>query len=93
MFASLVSRDTQGKPIPELAEKWNVSSDQLTYTFHLRKNLKFSDGSPLTADDVAFTLTLLHDKSYEGSEDISQYAIKGGKDYKEEKQLLLKELK
>lgn len=73
----------QGKPIPELAEKWDVSSDQLTYTFHLRKDLKFSDGSPLTADDVAFTLTLLHDKAYEGEVDISQYAVKGGKEYKE----------
>ncbi|WP_114555998.1 ABC transporter substrate-binding protein [Bacillus sp. K6W] len=82
IFASLVSTDKQGKPIPELAEKWDVSSDQLTYTFHLRKDLKFSDGSPLTADDVAFTLTLLHDKAYEGEVDISQYAVKGGKEYK-----------
>ena len=55
----LVSTDKQGKPTPELAEKWDISSDQLTYTFHLRKDLKFSDGSPLTADDVAFTLTLI----------------------------------
>ncbi|MEH7218689.1 ABC transporter substrate-binding protein [Bacillus toyonensis] len=85
IFASLVSTDKQGKPIPELAEKWDVSSDQLTYTFHLRKDLKFSDGSPLTADDVAFTLTLLHDKAYEGEIDISQYAVKGGKEYKEGK--------
>ncbi|PEY64778.1 ABC transporter substrate-binding protein [Bacillus cereus] len=85
IFASLVSTDKQGKPIPELAEKWDVSSDQLTYIFHLRKNLKFSDGSPLTADDVAFTLTLLHDKAYEGEVDISQYAVKGGKEYKEGK--------
>ncbi|MGA4466252.1 ABC transporter substrate-binding protein [Bacillus bombysepticus] len=85
IFASLVSTDKQGKPIPELAEKWDVSSDQLTYTFHFRKNLKFSDGSPLTADDVAFTLTLLHDKAYEGEVDISQYAVKGGKEYKEGK--------
>ncbi|MGD6892789.1 ABC transporter substrate-binding protein [Bacillus mobilis] len=85
IFASLVSTDKQGKPIPELAEKWDVSSDQLTYTFHLRKGLKFSDGSPLTADDVAFTLTLLHDKAYEGEVDISQYAVKGGKEYKEGK--------
>ncbi|MBL3756172.1 ABC transporter substrate-binding protein [Bacillus cereus] len=83
IFASLVSTDKQGKPIPELAEKWDISSDQLTYTFHLRKDLKFSDGSPLTADDVAFTLTLLHDKAYEGEVDISQYAVKGGKAYKE----------
>ncbi|PGC83376.1 ABC transporter substrate-binding protein [Bacillus toyonensis] len=86
IFASLVSTDKQGKPIPELAEKWDVSSDQLTYTFHLRKDLKFSDGSPLTADDVAFTLTLLHDKAYEGEIDISQYAVKGGKEYKEYKE-------
>jgi peptide/nickel transport system substrate-binding protein len=85
IFASLVSTDKQGKPIPELAEKWDVSSDQLTYTFHLRKDLKFSDGSPLTADDVAFTLTLLPDKAYEGGDDISQYVIKGGKESKEGK--------
>ncbi|PEP61191.1 MULTISPECIES: ABC transporter substrate-binding protein [Bacillus] len=85
IFASLVSTDKQGKPVPELAEKWDVSSDQLKYTFHLRKDLKFSDGSPLTADDIAFTLTLLHDKAYEGGTDILQYAIKGGKDYKEGK--------
>ncbi|MFF1994519.1 ABC transporter substrate-binding protein [Bacillus mycoides] len=86
IFASLVSTDKQGKPTPELAEKWDISSDQLTYTFHLRKDLKFSDGSPLTADDVAFTLTLLHDKAYEGDKDISQYAVKGGKEYKEGKE-------
>lgn len=67
--------------------------DQLTYTFHLRKDLKFSDGSPLTADDVAFTLTLLHDKAYEGDKDISQYAVKGGKEYKEGKATSLKEFK
>ncbi|MDR4904964.1 ABC transporter substrate-binding protein [Bacillus mycoides] len=85
IFASLVSTDKQGKPTPELAEKWDISSDQLTYTFHLRKDLKFGDGSPLTADDVAFTLTLLHDKAYEGDKDISQYAVKGGKEYKEGK--------
>ncbi|QWH15851.1 ABC transporter substrate-binding protein [Bacillus mycoides] len=85
IFASLVSTDKQGKPTAELAEKWDISSDQLTYTFHLRKDLKFSDGSPLTADDVAFTLTLLHDKAYEGDKDISQYAVKGGKEYKEGK--------
>ena len=68
-----------------LAENWDVSDDQLTYTFHLRKNLKFSDGTPLTADDVAFTLTLLHDPAYAGYQDISLAAIKGGKDYKEGK--------
>ena len=36
-FASLVTTDKQSKPIPDLAEKWDISADQLTYTFHLRK--------------------------------------------------------
>jgi ABC-type transport system substrate-binding protein len=37
---------------PALARKWNVSSDGLVYTFHLRENLRFHDGSPVTAHDV-----------------------------------------
>ncbi|WP_088293672.1 ABC transporter substrate-binding protein [Bacillus mycoides] len=85
IFAPLVGLDKEGKPIPILAKKWDVSEDQLTYTFHLKDDLKFSDGSPLTADDVAFTLTLLHDPTYSGATDISQTAIKGGQAYKEGK--------
>ncbi|MGD8191366.1 ABC transporter substrate-binding protein [Brevibacillus ginsengisoli] len=86
MFASLIDVDESGKPLPSLAEKWEVSNDQLTYTFHLRKGLTFSDGSPLTAEDVAFTLTILHDKSNDGTVvDISQAHIKGGQAYKEGK--------
>jgi peptide/nickel transport system substrate-binding protein len=38
--------------IPDLAYKWEVSSDGLTYTFHLREGVKFHDGALLTADDV-----------------------------------------
>ena len=57
-------------------------SDQLTYTFHLRDNLKFSDGSPLTADDVAFSLTLLNDPAYSGGSDFSDIGIKGVDAYK-----------
>lgn len=83
IFASLVGLDKEGKPVPILAEHWEISSDQLKYTFHLKKGLKFSDGSPLTAEDVAFTLTLLHDPAYSGYNDISQAFIKGGKNYKE----------
>ncbi|RWS40220.1 ABC transporter substrate-binding protein [Bacillus mycoides] len=85
IFAPLVGLDKEGKPIPILAKKWDISGDQLTYTFHLKDDLKFSDGSPLTADDVAFTLTLLHDPTYSGATDISQTAIKGGQAYKEGK--------
>jgi peptide/nickel transport system substrate-binding protein len=41
--------------IPALAESWDISEDHLTYAFHLRKDVKFSDGVPMTADDVIFT--------------------------------------
>lgn len=85
IFSPLVDLDKEGKPDPILAESWDTSKDQLTYTFHIRDNAKFSDGTPVTADDVAFTLTLLHDPAYNGYQDISLAAIKGGKAYKEGK--------
>ncbi len=48
--------------IPALAKSWEVSDDKLTYTFHLRKGLVWSDGHPLTADDVIFSLRAIYDE-------------------------------
>ncbi|MEK5027428.1 ABC transporter substrate-binding protein [Paenibacillus sp. FSL M7-1046] len=83
LYASLVTVDDKGVPAPELAESWDVSEDQLTYTFHLHKDLKFSDGSPLTAEDVAFTWTIQYDKTYDGGSSLPSLNVKGGKAYKE----------
>lgn len=83
MFPPLVDVNEKGEPIPGLAESWEISDDELTFTFYLRDHLKFDDGSPLTTEDVAFTLTLLHDPSYAGGTDITEAAIVGGLDYKE----------
>ncbi len=56
MFAGLTSLDMQTQEVvPQLAESWKVESDQKTWTFKLRKGLCWSDGEPLTADDVVFT--------------------------------------
>ncbi len=46
---------------PCLAESWEISPDQLTYTFHLRHGAKWHDGEPFTADDVKFTYDKLMD--------------------------------
>lgn len=44
-----------------LAEKWEVSPDTMKYTFHLRKGLKFSDGTPVKGADWVFSLTRARD--------------------------------
>ena len=56
LFASLVSMDWATQEVrPALAESWSVAADQKTWTFKLRRGLRWSDGQPLTADDVVFT--------------------------------------
>ena len=45
--------------LPELAESWEISPDRRTYTFHLRKDVHFSNGSPLTASDVLYSFKRL----------------------------------
>lgn len=82
IFGRLIEYDSHGKLIPEQAESWTVSPDNLTYTLKLRAGLVYSDGSPLTAEDVAFTLTVLHDPTYDGETDITPAAIAGGAEYK-----------
>src|SRR6266702_2193123 len=56
IFTGLVQVDDKLQIHPQLAQSWDVSSDGLTWTFHLRPNLKFSDGSPLTSQDVAYSI-------------------------------------
>jgi peptide/nickel transport system substrate-binding protein len=57
MFDQLVriNRSSTGV-VPSLAESWDISRDKKTYTFHLRPGVHFNNGSPLTADDVVFSL-------------------------------------
>jgi ABC-type transport system substrate-binding protein len=54
LWAPLVAGDTAGNVLKDysLAESWDISPDGKVYTFKMRKNAKFSDGTPITADDV-----------------------------------------
>ncbi|KJF74872.1 ABC transporter substrate-binding protein [Agrobacterium arsenijevicii] len=55
VYEGLVARDKDLKIVPALAESWDVSPDARTWTFHLRKNVKFQNGEAFTADDVLFS--------------------------------------
>ena len=50
----LMQMDADGKSVPAIAESYDVSTDGLTYTFHLRKDAKWSNGDPVTAADFVF---------------------------------------
>ena len=55
LYGGLVKLDESLLVVPSLAEEWSVSDDSLVYTFTLRDGIAFSDGTPITADDVVWT--------------------------------------
>lgn len=62
IFDTLISfKESASEPAPCLAERWEISDDGKIYTFYLRKDVKFHDGTLLTAKDVKFTLEAIMD--------------------------------
>jgi peptide/nickel transport system substrate-binding protein len=57
IYSGLVRIGENNTIIPDLADSWEISQDGKTYTFHLKPNLVFHDGKPLTAEDVVFTVS------------------------------------
>lgn len=82
IFEGMLGNDKEGNPIPGIAEKWDISKDGKTYTFYLKKGIKFSSGDELTAEDVAFTYTSLCDPNYDGSRMDSVEQLAGYEEYK-----------
>src|SRR5207342_3016838 len=62
IFGALMRMTDKLTPVPDLVEKVEGSADAKTWTFTLKKGLKFSDGQPLTAKDVVFTFERAIDK-------------------------------
>ena len=56
LFNTLVDYDGEGQLVPELASEWEVSDEQRTYTFHLRSDVRFTNGRSVEAGDVRFSI-------------------------------------
>jgi peptide/nickel transport system substrate-binding protein len=70
LFSSLLKFDSQGIPQPDLAESWGVSADGKIYNVTLRANANWDDGTPVTSDDVLFTLSMLRSPASAFSPDV-----------------------
>lgn len=62
IFASPLRFDAENRPIPYLAQRWSVSDDERSVTLQLVPGARFHDASPITSDDVAFSLLALRDR-------------------------------
>jgi peptide/nickel transport system substrate-binding protein len=63
LFLSLHGRNAEGKIVPQLAESWIYSEDFKSITYYLRRDVEWSDGEKVTAEDVKFTFDLIKDAS------------------------------
>lgn len=67
LFNRLIRFDKHGRYQPDLAEKWEISSDGRTYTFELRKGVRFHDGAEMTAEDAVYSIQLAADPASSAS--------------------------
>lgn len=85
VYSALLKFDDKGELVSDLAESYEISADQLSFTFKLKGNAKWHDGQAVTAKDVAFTFTAMADKDYTGANYSNVERLKGAADYHEGK--------
>ena len=66
VFTGLTRAEANGEILPDLSQAWEMSEDTLTYTFYLRQDVRWHDGVPFTAQDVAFTIGLIQSADFAG---------------------------
>lgn len=64
VFSGLIKFNSRGLPQPDLAELWGATPDGTVYNFTLRSNAVWQDGTPITSDDVIFTIDLIKSSSF-----------------------------
>jgi len=75
LFEALVTYDARGAIIPGAAESWDISADGLTYRFHLRPDLKYSNGEPVLAADFVYGMRRLIDPATGSQNGIALAAV------------------
>jgi peptide/nickel transport system substrate-binding protein len=66
VYSGLVRNGPSGTLVPDLAERWTVDPTGAVWSFQLRDDVRWHDGEPVTADDVAFTIHTMQDRAYTG---------------------------
>lgn len=84
-FEGLYRLDEKDQPVPAIAEKTDISKDGLTYTFHLRKDAKWSDGKPVTAHDFEYSWKRVLKPETAAEYAYYLYYIKNARGYNESK--------
>jgi peptide/nickel transport system substrate-binding protein len=64
LFSGLIRYDDRGIAQPDLAESWGMSRDGTVYNFALRQNARWHDGTPVTSQDIIFTIELMRDENF-----------------------------
>ncbi|MFL5574586.1 MAG: ABC transporter substrate-binding protein [Gemmatimonadaceae bacterium] len=85
LFDGLVRFTPDARVEPALAERWELSPDGLTYTFHLRRGVKFHDGTPFVAAHVVSSFRRVLDPKQTGGRGWPLYPIRGARAYSDGK--------
>lgn len=81
IYEGLTRLGEDGEPIPAAAERWDVSSDGLVYTFHLRPHMEWSNGDPLGAEDFQYAWMRVLNPEEGADASYMLYPIKGAEAY------------
>ncbi|MCX6701783.1 MAG: peptide ABC transporter substrate-binding protein [Candidatus Zambryskibacteria bacterium] len=76
IYSGLLKVDSKGNLIPDIAESYTISNDALVYTFVLKNNIYFHDGTKLTADDVVFTIEKAQDPELKSPRETNWSGVK-----------------
>ena len=80
-FVGLAKIAEDGTTEHAAAESWDISDDGMVYTFHLRKDMKWSDGTPLTAHDFVYSFKRMADPALASTSASTTFHIVGGEEY------------